>query len=116
MDLKSLIVRANTTYGLGLDASRVDELQRRLRLAGLGIEIQASQTGEALDTILSLSDHLEPDSSPRSVYASLKQEAVADLDGACPRCRGAMKSVKLVGSREAQYCQACNITLPIKVE
>jgi len=117
MNLKALIANANKTYGLGLDGSRTDELFNRLKFAGHATEITAgTETTRAIDSILSLSDQIHGDDvSPRAVYASLKQEVVASPDQ-CPRCKADMRDVKLVGARKALYCQACNITLPTKVE
>lgn len=117
MDLKTLIAKANATYDLGLNGDRSDELHNRLKIAGYGTEVTAEKVSRTIDTILSMSDQLQAGrNTPRSVYASLKQEAVADSGDQCPRCKAGMKAVKLVGSRDAKYCLSCNITLPVKVE
>jgi len=117
MDLKNLIAKANVTYNLGLDADGSAELHSRLRVAGYRSEVVAEKIGHTIDTILSMSDQLRVGrDTPRSVYASLKQEVVADSGDQCPRCKGNMRDVKLVGARDAKYCLSCSITLPIKVE
>jgi len=118
MDLKMLIQKANTTYGLGFSPSEAVELHHRLRMAGFNSEVASASTSKAIDAILTMSDQIKkpvPRQAPRVVYASLKREVEAAHDSSeCPRCKAGMKAVQLVGSREAAYCQACGIVLPVK--
>jgi len=120
MNLKPLIEQANESYGLGLDSGSVNDLYHRMISAGYKNEIQSPRTGQVLDTILAMSDQLQKQSpnarAARSVYASLKHETVASSDGKCPRCQAQLQEVHLVGARQALYCGACAITLPVKVE
>ena len=112
MELKKLVQQASATYSLDVDQDMVTNQMRR---AGFGTEISASNVERAVDMIISISEKTEE--KPVSVYASLKVEAESqESEDSCPRCKTQMQNVSLVNSRKANYCQPCNITLPIKVE
>lgn len=119
MKIQALIQQANTTYDLNLDHRSSAELLNRMKMAGYGATVTADAAPKAIDTILTLSDQIPrlKEKKPHSVYASLKQEATAEPDeSTCQRCRGKTQQVELVGGRTATYCQACSITLPLKVQ
>jgi hypothetical protein len=115
LSTKSLIAKANETYSLGLDEGATDELFNRMRRAGFGTEIISSKASEAIDTILVMQKQIAT-GAPQAIYADLKVEADLPSDDHCPRCKGGIRRVLLVGKRQANYCQACGITLPVKVE
>ena len=116
MKLSQLIQQANDIYRLSLTASEKHELQRRLASAGFESDV-GRQTPEVLDAVLQTADNLRQ--RPRlatattQAYSAMKVEAAAEHDG-CPRCRQSMCRVVLIGERQADYCQACAITLPTK--
>lgn len=113
MKLSKFIQQANATYGLGLEPSDVIEVHRRLRAASF--TGQVTNASKALDAVLQTSDVVRRKRTrANAVYASMKEEPVL-ADTGCGRCRAPYRTVKLMGGREARYCQACNITLPMKV-
>ncbi len=122
MKLQQLIVTANKTYALGLDVDQLTVLYNRMRTSGYTTEVPKGKTSVVIDAILSMSDQIgsRPATATASVasevYASMKVEAGGNfIEDSCPRCRAKIQSVKLVGGRGASYCQACHITLPLKV-
>jgi hypothetical protein len=110
MKLSTLITQANRTYALGLEARDLVEVYRKLKAAGYRDTVRAATT--VVDAVLDTADGVRRD--PGRVYARMKREVQAAHDG-CPRCQQSLRVVGLVGDRQAQYCQACAIALPIKV-
>lgn len=114
MKLSQLIQQADTIYDLALGETDKRELQRRLASAGYESEFDSARTPDVIDAVLQTADSLR---SRRNLavasYSGLKVEAAPQQDG-CPRCHQQMKRVELVNDRNADYCQSCAITLPIR--
>jgi len=110
MKLSSLITQANRTYSLGLGDREISDVYRRLKAAGYGDTVATAST--VVDAVLRTADVVQRD--PRSLYSRMKQQATA-ATADCPRCHQGLRVVSLVGDRQARYCQACAIALPIKV-
>lgn len=121
MKLQSLIVQANTVYSLSLDQDGINSVLSQMRMKGHAM-VTEKPIGPTVDAILAVADKVKaPERKTRrshtEIYASLKAEAQSPVDSdSCPRCKAGIRTVKLVGGRSASYCQACNITLPMKVE
>lgn len=110
MKLSSLINQANATYNLGLGDDDVRRVHRRLRAAGYQDVVQDATA--AIDETLRVVGNMT--SAAHRVYSAMKVEAAVDHDG-CPRCHQPFRVVALTGDRQANYCQGCAITLPLKV-
>jgi len=114
MKLSQLIQQADTVYDLELREDEKRDLQRRLVSAGYDADLSSSDTSKVLDAVLQTTDSLR---SRRNVavasYSGMKVEAAPEQDG-CPRCHQGMKRVGLVNDRQADYCQTCAITLPVR--
>jgi|GEM_PF-6602288 len=119
MKLSHLVRQANNIYQLHLTDEERRELHRRLISAGFESQIRPAETRDLLDAILQTTDHLR--ARPRMatattrLYSGMKKEAIAGQHDGCPRCQQTMQSVLLAAERQADYCQACAITLPVKV-
>ena len=124
MKLAELVQQANKTYRLGLDKDQMVTVQQRLRMAGHSASLETAVISSVLDDALSIADDVKK--SPNGAlqgrvlqgYRSLKKEATASAspENKCPRCGDGLKPVKLVSEREARYCKACHITLPLRAE
>lgn len=117
MKLSHLVQQANDIYQLGLNDEDKREVQRRLVSAGFEQKIE--QPSDAIDAVLQTTDHLRSRSKMATaatrMYSGMKTEVVAEHQDGCPRCQQKMKRVMLVSERTADYCQACAITLPVRV-
>ncbi len=121
MKLQSLIVQANTVYSLGLDQDGITSVLSQMRMKGHAM-VTEKPVSPTVDAIFAIADNVKNPwrktrRSHTEIYANLKAEAQSPVDNDnCPRCKTEVRTVKLVGGRSASYCQACNITLPMKVE
>jgi hypothetical protein len=117
MKLSNLIEQADTIYRLSLSQGEKQELQRRLVSAGYDKSIAPGRTSQLVDDVLQTTDHIRQRpqlaTATTSLYSGMKVEAAPAHDG-CPRCQQPMKRVALLSERQADYCQGCAITLPLK--
>lgn len=114
MKLKALVQQTNATYDLKISEARVPQLVNTMRSAGFSQEVEGRRLSEAVDFIIA---HVKKPVTIGASYSSLKNDIVADAGMVCPiDHRNAMATIKLVRDREALYCKACNVTLPLKVK
>lgn len=116
--LANLVDQADSIYKLCLSAREKQELQRRLVSAGYDGDVAPAATPRLIDDVLQTTDSIRQRpqlaTATTEVYSGMKVEAAAGHDG-CPRCRQPMKRISLLSERQADYCQGCAITLPMKV-
>jgi hypothetical protein len=117
MRLSGLIEQADAVYGLALGETERHELHRRLTCAGFGPTVDRKVTTRVLDAVFQTADSIrnEPQiaTATTNLYSGMKQ-VTAEPNDQCPRCHQGMNRVELVGERQADYCQACCIALPVK--
>jgi len=124
MKLAELVQQANKTYQLGLSPDQMVAVRQRLKMAGHTASLESTVIGSVLDEVLAIADDVKSNKVNATLqgrvlrsYRDLKKETTAAVPAnKCPRCGDGLKPVKLVSEREAKYCGACHITLPLRVE
>lgn len=107
-NIYDLVKETQDAYGLSGDTWRT---VNQLRVAGFPSEVSGALVSSAVDFILN-NDSKE---SVGSAYAFFKggpsaKTMLCPVDG-----KNQMETILLVQNREALYCKACHVTLPVKV-